>query len=166
LLFEKITFDFPKNYCRGEIVFCVFLSREPVSLSEKLNHPKRTMLVLPSGHRRHQANVRSSLSSTARYTFDVDVMHDELGLRLVRIGEESPLRVLAAIEPMLVGVAEVGDSIVAINGISAKEAYAMFDQWDDSDRFEIAIFDHRTRRTVLWNLDATNLVSDSLVGRI
>ncbi len=93
-------------------------------------------------------------------------MHDELGLRLVRIGEESPLRVLAALEPMLVGVAEVGDSIVAINGISAKEAYAMFDQWDDSDRFEIAIFDHRTRRTVLWNLDATNLVSDSLVGRI
>lgn len=91
-------------------------------------------------------------------------MHDELGLRLVRIGEESPLRVLAAIEPMLVGVAEVGDSIVAINGVSAKEAYTMFDQWEDSDRYEIAIFDHRTRRTVLWNLNVVNPMPCPLVG--
>jgi hypothetical protein len=96
----------------------------------------------------------------------MDVVHDELGLRLVRIGEESPLRVLAAIEPMLVGVAEVGDSIVAINGVSAKEAYTMFDQWEDSDRYEIAIFDHRTRRTVLWNLNASNPIPCFPVGHI
>jgi hypothetical protein len=124
------------------------------------------MLVLPTTHSRLHSNVRFSNSANARFKFDMDVMHDELGLRLVRIGEESPLLVLAAIEPMLVGVAEVGDSIVAINGVSAKEAYTMFDQWEDSDRYEIAIFDHRTRRTVLWNLTATNPTPSSPVGHI
>lgn len=124
------------------------------------------MLVLPSAHSRLPANVRFSSSPNAQFRFDVDVMHDEIGLRLVRIGEESPLRGLAAIEPMLVGVAEVGDSIVAINGVSAKEAYSKFDQWEESDCYEIAIFDHRTRRTVLWNLNVTNLVPCSLAGRI
>jgi hypothetical protein len=122
------------------------------------------MLVLPSTHNRQYSKVRFSNSANARFKFDADVMHDELGLRLVRIGEESPLRVLAAIEPMLVGVAEVGDSIVAINGVSAQEAYTMFDQWEDSDRYEIAIFDHRTRRTVLWNLNVVNPMPCSLVG--
>ena len=124
------------------------------------------MLVLPTAHSRLRSNVRFSNSANAQFRFDVDVMHDELGLRLVRIGEESPLRGLAAIEPMLVGVAEVGDSIVAINGVCAKEAYSKFEQWEESDRYEIAIFDHRTRRTVLWNLNATDSVPCSLAGRI
>ena len=87
--------------------------------SEKLNLPEQPMLVLPTTHHRLQSSVRFSNSANVRFKFDMDVIHDELGLRLVRIGEESPLRVLAAIEPaiepMLVGVAEVGDSIVAIN---------------------------------------------------
>ena len=138
--------------------------------SEKLNLPEQLMLVLPTTHHRLQSSVRFSNSANVRFKFDMDVVHDELGLRLVRIGEESPLRVLAAIEPaiepMLVGVAEVGDSIVAINGVSAKEAYTMFDQWEDSDRYEIAIFDHRTRRTVLWNLNASNPIPCSPVGHI
>ena len=42
----------------------------------------------------------------------------------------------------------------------------MFDQWEDSDRYEIAIFDHRTRRTVLWNLNASNPIPCSPVGHI
>lgn len=134
--------------------------------SEKLNIPKRIMLVLPTTHRRLRSNIRFSSSANAQFKFDAEVMHDELGLRLVRIGEESPLRVLAAIEPILVGVAEVGDSIVAINGVSAKEAFVMFDRWGDLDSYEIAIFDHRTRRTVLWNLHATNPVPCPPVGWI
>jgi len=134
--------------------------------SEKLNIPKRIMLVLPTTHRCLRSNIRFSSSANAQFKFDAEVMHDELGLRLVRIGEESPLRVLAAIEPMLVGVAEVGDSIVAINGVCAKEAFVMFDRWGDLDSYEIAIFDHRTRRTVLWNLHATDPEPCPPVGRI
>lgn len=134
--------------------------------SEKINLPEQLMLVLPTTHHRLQSSVRFSNSANVRFKFDMDVIHDDLGLRLVRIGEESPLRVLAAIEPILVGVAEVGDSIVAINGVSAKEAYTMFEQWEDFDCYEIAIFDHRTRRTVLWNLNASNPIPCSPVGHI
>ncbi len=124
------------------------------------------MLVLPTTHNRLHPSVRFSNSAKAQFKFDAEVMHDDLGLRLVRIGEESPLRVLAASESMLVGVAEVGDSIVAINGVSAKEAFVMFDRWGDLDSYELAIFDHRTRRTVLWKLHATHPVPCPPVGHI
>ena len=124
------------------------------------------MLVLPTTHNRLHPSVRFSDSAAAQFKFDAEVMHDELGLRLVRIGEKSPLRVLTASESMLVGVAEVGDSIVAINGVSAREALVMFERWGDLDSYEIAIFDHRTRRTVLWNLNATNPTPCASVGHI
>jgi len=123
------------------------------------------MFVLPSINCQQQRAFRLPSSKNARFVFDVDVTEDELGLRLVRIGDDSPLRILATIEHMLVGVAEVGDSIVAINGVAAREVDLLFDPCDGSDRYEIAIFDHRTRRTVLWNLNTNNFMARTFAGQ-
>lgn len=125
------------------------------------------MIVLPAFRHPLQSVNRFSHPSSILSGFDIDVAADHLGLRLVRIGTKSPLRGLANHEHLLVGVVEVGDLIVAINGQAVREIQDLHTHLAEATRREITIFDHRTRRKVVWNLGAVHgLVNGNATGPI
>jgi hypothetical protein len=87
---------------------------------------------------------------------DVEVLAEEFGLRLVKIGANSPLLKLATRgDALLRGAMEIGDSIVAINGRRLARQPADLEALRIDPRIcEICIFDHRTHQTVSWDLNA------------
>ncbi len=86
---------------------------------------------------------------------DVEVFAEDYGLRLVKIGANSPLLKLATRgDALLRGAMEIGDSIVAINGRLARQPTDLEALRIDPRICEICIFDHRTHQTVSWDLNA------------
>ena len=86
---------------------------------------------------------------------DVEVFADKYGLRLVKIGANSPFRRLVTPgDALLRGAMEIGDRIVAINGLLARHPDDLEALRVDHRMFEICIFDHRTHQTVSWELKA------------
>ena len=86
---------------------------------------------------------------------DVEVFAENYGLRLVKIGANSPFLRLATLgDTLLRGTMEIGDRIVAINGMLARHPDDLEALRIDHRMFEICIFDHRTHQTVSWELKA------------
>ena len=86
---------------------------------------------------------------------DVEVFADKYGLRLVKIGANSPfLRLATPGDALLQGTMEIGDRIVAINGLLARHPDDLEALRINHRMFEICIFDHRTHQTVSWELNA------------
>ena len=86
---------------------------------------------------------------------DDEFFADKYGLRLVKIGANSPfLRLAIPGDAILRGTMEIGDRIVAINGLLARHPDDLEALRIDHRRFEICIFDHRTHQTVSWELKA------------
>jgi len=86
---------------------------------------------------------------------DVEVFAENYGLRLVKIGANSPfLRLATPGDALLRGSLEIGDRIVAINGVPARHPDDLEALRIDHRMFEICIFDHRTNQTVSWELKA------------
>lgn len=110
------------------------------------------MQIVPTIERFHGNVSRFANQSNTRFSFDVDVQADEFGLRLVRVGNNSPLRRLSTIERLLRGEVEVGDSIVAVNGVSAKNLGDLSAFNTSANWCEVSIFDYRTRQTVSWRI--------------
>lgn len=108
-------------------------------------HPLQTSLHVPGCER----DVTHSIS---RF-LDVEVENGNDGLRLIRIGANSPLKQLKATGNVgLHGIMEMGDRIVAINGILTNNIPDVGVLSRGRSSWEIAVFDHRTRRTVSWTL--------------
>ena len=92
---------------------------------------------------------------------DVEVFADKYGLRLVKIGANSPFRRLVTPgDALLRGAMEIGDRIVAINGLLARHPDDLEALRVDHRMFEICIFDHRTHQTVSWELKAIDELHD------
>ena len=82
---------------------------------------------------------------------DVEVEAGIKGLRILRIGKESPLCCLETLGDLgMQGLLESGDRIVAIDGIFAQKVSDLERLMVNSRLCEITIFDHRTRLTVSW----------------
>ncbi len=91
---------------------------------------------------------------------DVEVFADKYGLRLVKIGANSPfLRLATPGDALLRGTMEIGNYIVAINGTLARHPDDLEALRIDQRMFEICIFDHRTHQTVSWELKAIDELS-------
>lgn len=100
----------------------------------------------------------SQPSRIQNHWLDVEVSPDEQGLRLITIGSNSPLRRLAPPgDLLLVGTLEIGDQIVAINGIRSGKLSDLDVLKSDSHEHEITIFDYRTRQTVSWKLNPNDV---------
>jgi hypothetical protein len=94
---------------------------------------------------------------------DVEFSADKYGLRLVKIGANSPFLRLGTLgDTVLRGTMEIGDRIVAINGMLARHPDDLEALRIDHRMFEICIFDHRTHQTVSWELKAI----DELPGTV
>jgi hypothetical protein len=85
-------------------------------------------------------------------TLDAVLEEDELGLRLLSLGDSSPLRNLDTLEQLFCGMMEIGDRIVAINGVSTKAVDDLKTIRFDKPSCEVSIFDYRTRRIVSWSM--------------
>ena len=110
-----------------------------------------------SVHPRITANTVGNSSSTGseanRVTeiLNVEVEAGMTGLRVLRIGKESPLCCLEALGAWgMQGLVESGDRIVAINGVFSREVTDLEHLMVNRRFCEITIFDHRTRLTVSW----------------
>jgi hypothetical protein len=89
---------------------------------------------------------------------DVEVSEDPFGLRLIKIGDNSPLLRLAPLGDFtLQGAMEIGDRIVAINGVFSFRISDLDSLVFERPSCEITIFDYRTRLTVSWNLKTSEL---------
>lgn len=88
---------------------------------------------------------------------DVDVEPGKSGLQVMRIGETSPLCRLRPLGTYsMQGLVESGDRIVAIDGILTHQLSDLSRIASKSRFCEISIFDHRTRLTVTWRIQASN----------
>ncbi|MEQ1827216.1 MAG: hypothetical protein ABL921_14770 [Pirellula sp.] len=80
----------------------------------------------------------------------VEVLAESEGLRLMKIGVDSPLRNLATSgDSILQGTMEIGDRIVAINGVFSfrdSDLQALMEY----ECCEITVLDYRTSQTVSW----------------
>jgi predicted metalloprotease with PDZ domain len=76
----------------------------------------------------------------------------ELGLRLTKVGKNSPLRQLELQDFVFCGTAEIGDMIVAINGVAVTETSELKHFQRNDGSCELSIFDFRTRQTVTWQM--------------
>lgn len=134
----------------------------PASLSTRLrsesvkSRPDRqTQQVVTSA-----SNVRIRVQTTTAASksldvLDVEVFAEKYGLRLVKIGANSPfLRLATPGDALLRGTMEIGDRIVAINGLRARHPDDLEALRIGHRMFEICIFDHRTHQTVSWELNA------------
>ncbi len=85
---------------------------------------------------------------------DVEVEPGQSGLDVVSIGNESPLRRLWPLGYFgsMQGLVESGDRIVAIDGMLARNLKDLAKLVGGPRLCEIAIFDHRTRLTVSWQI--------------
>jgi len=98
-------------------------------------------------------NAASTRSESNRVTeiLNVEVEAGMMGLRILRIGKESPLCCLEAFGPWgMQGLVESGDRIVAINGVISQKVTDLERLMVNRRFCEITIFDHRTRLTVSW----------------
>ncbi len=84
----------------------------------------------------------------------VDVKRELGGFRVTQIDPQSPLtRLTAPGNVALTGSLEVGDRIVAMNGVPAPHLGSIQSAIETNrDRCEISVFDQRTHQTVSWNL--------------
>jgi hypothetical protein len=88
--------------------------------------------------------------SSGLHWLDVEVSPESQGLRLVKIGDQSPFRRLATLDDsMLQASLEIGDRIVAINGVFACMASDL-EALGELECSEVTVFDYRTRQTVSW----------------
>lgn len=108
-----------------------------------------------------QVEVVTPASASKSLDFlNVEVFADKYGLRLVKIGANSPfLRLAIPGDALLRGTMEIGDRIVAINGLLARHPDDLEALRIDHRMFEICIFDHRTHQTVSWELKAIDELS-------
>ncbi|MEI7458786.1 MAG: hypothetical protein WCK15_05220 [Pirellula sp.] len=136
----------------------------PASLSTRLrsesvaSRPDRQTqhvdVVTPASVVRIQMQTTTSVSKSLD-VLDVEVFADKYGLRLVKIGANSPfLRLATPGDALLRGTMEIGDRIVAINGVLARHPDDLEALRIDHRMFEVCIFDHRTHQTVSWELKA------------
>ena len=98
-------------------------------------------------------NASSTGSEANRVTeiLNVEVEAGMTGLRVLRIGKESPLCCLEALGAWgMQGLVESGDRIVAINGVFSQKVTDLERLMVNRRFCEITIFDHRTRLTVSW----------------
>ncbi len=89
---------------------------------------------------------------------DVEVEPGLRGLQVLRIGETSPL---CRLRPLganaMQGLVESGDRIVAIDGILSHHLSDLTRIVSNRRYCEISIFDHRTRLTVTWRIQVSNM---------
>ncbi len=94
---------------------------------------------------------------------DVDVEPGQSGLQVMRIGETSPLCRLRPLGTYsMQGLVESGDRIVAIDGILTNQLSDLSRIASKSRFSEISIFDHRTRLTVTWRIQANNVQESAI----
>lgn len=111
-------------------------------------------VVTPASNVRIRMQTTTSISKSLD-VLDVEVFADKYGLRLVKIGANSPfLRLATPGDALLRGTTEIGDRIVAINGVLARHPDDLEALRIEHRMFEICIFDHRTHQTVSWELNA------------
>lgn len=99
------------------------------------------------------ANLIVSHPRTYAQLLDVDVCEESHGLRLTRIGIDSPLKRLSSSNDFAFYASmEIGDRLVAINGVNLSNVADLKVPIDDETSCEITVFDFRTRLTVSWML--------------
>ena len=92
----------------------------------------------------------------------VEVKHDQNGLRVLRIGQESQLNRLRPVGNLtMYGSVEPGDYIIAIGGVLANSVADLLSLIADLRICEVTIFDQRTRLTVSWRLQLQEMLEAS-----
>jgi len=90
---------------------------------------------------------------------DVELEPGQCGLSVLRIGKESPfcrLRPLGSYT--MKGLLETGDRIVAIDGVLSHKITDLARIAANRRYCEIAIYDHRTRLTVSWQISLADSI--------
>lgn len=102
----------------------------------------------------------AGLENLVAEILNVEVEAGVKGLRVLRVGKESPLCCLEALGSFgMQGLVESGDRIVAINGVFAHQVTDLERLMINRRFCEITIFDHRTRLTVSWMMPVRDLRS-------
>ena len=92
----------------------------------------------------------------------VEVRHDKNGLRILRIGQGSPLNRLRPLGHFtMYGALEPGDYIIAIGGVLANSETDLPALIANLSICEITIYDQRTRLTVSWRLQLQEMLESS-----
>jgi len=92
----------------------------------------------------------------------VEVNHDQNGLRVLRIGQESQLNRLCPVGNLtMYGSVEPGDYIIAIGGVLVNSVTDLLGLIADLRICEITIYDQRTRLTVSWRLQLQEMLEAS-----
>lgn len=89
----------------------------------------------------------------------VDLESGQNGLHVLRIRKESPFCRLNSLGSFrMQGLVESGDRIVAINGEFTRKLTDLKRLMANRRFFEITIFDHRTRLTVSWAMQVSDML--------
>ena len=89
----------------------------------------------------------------------VDLESGQNGLHVLRIWKESPFCRLSSLGSFgMQGLVESGDRIVAIDGKFTRKLTDLESLMANRRFFEITIFDHRTRLTVSWRMQFSDML--------
>jgi hypothetical protein len=132
------------------------------------------MQITPANHERHRFDASGPSGLRARFPslfaeqypsaslaefLDVEIQFEAEGLRLLKIGANSPLRRLAPSgDAVFEGAMEMGDRIVAINGVLSRNFADVSTFSMGRPTWEITIYDHRTCLTVSWHLNVREVL--------
>ena len=90
---------------------------------------------------------------------NIEVEAGGRGLRVLKIGMESPLRRLRPLGSFTMqGMVESGDTIVAIDGDAISKVADLEKLVASGRSCEVTIFDHRTRLTVSWQIHVREML--------
>lgn len=97
--------------------------------------------------------------NTLANLLQVEVRPDQSGLRVLRIGQGSPLNRLRPLGNFtMYGAVEPGDYLIAVGGVSANRVRDWLALIADLRICEITIYDQRTRLTVSWRLQLREML--------
>ena len=110
---------------------------------------------------RSAANTAAKSSETNSFAerLNVELEPGQNGLCVLRIEKESPFCRLNSLGSFgMQGLVESGDRIVAIDGKFTRKLTDLESLMANRRFFEITIFDHRTRLTVSWRMQVSDML--------